>query len=204
MLKSVATSGTTGSGESVKEKRRMVESSEKSGEKVAEERPVVLDDLKEVEERARLAAFHREEDTSKMPKKKDLRMMSMVTNFIFPPPPSLFITTMSVISFVSLANTALSEIRGKHLQYSKFWNTNTSQKVKLTSRTGMLVLYTPAFLAGAVSLYLIADDGLRVLLVTAALTIHFLKRVLEAWLSDLDCDYSSTIELPMSKYVLLY
>ncbi|KAF6146934.1 hypothetical protein GIB67_036653 [Kingdonia uniflora] len=113
-------------------------------------------------------------------------MMSMVTNFMYPPPPSLFITTMSVISFVSLAYTAFSEIRGKHLQYSKFWNINTSQKVKLSSRTGMLILYTPAFVVGAVSLYLLADNGLRVLLVTAALTIHFLKRVLEkAWLSEL-------------------
>ncbi|KAF6144742.1 hypothetical protein GIB67_017761 [Kingdonia uniflora] len=55
--------GATESGEVAKEKRRKVES---SGEKVAEVRPVVVDDLREVEEMARLAALHGEEDTNKM------------------------------------------------------------------------------------------------------------------------------------------
>ncbi|KAF6163831.1 hypothetical protein GIB67_016171 [Kingdonia uniflora] len=45
-----------------KEKRRV----ESSGEKVAEVRPAAVDDLREVEERARLAALHGGEDTSKM------------------------------------------------------------------------------------------------------------------------------------------
>ncbi|KAF6163348.1 hypothetical protein GIB67_025212 [Kingdonia uniflora] len=49
MLRALPTSGTTG-----------------SGDKVAERRPAVVDDLKEVEERARLAALHEEEDTRKM------------------------------------------------------------------------------------------------------------------------------------------
>ncbi|KAF6136820.1 hypothetical protein GIB67_030105 [Kingdonia uniflora] len=49
-------------GEVAKEKRRRAKS---SGEKVAEVRPAVVNDLREVEERARLAALHGEEDTSK-------------------------------------------------------------------------------------------------------------------------------------------
>ena len=76
--------------------------------------------------------------------------MSVFLSFIFPPPPSLFINAMSVVSLTSLAYVGFSETRGKHLNYSKFWNANSLQsitKIKLSSRTGMLFLYTPAFLA---------------------------------------------------------
>ncbi|KAF6157755.1 hypothetical protein GIB67_037328 [Kingdonia uniflora] len=63
MLKTLSAPVATESGEVAKEKRRRVES---SGEKVAEVRPAAVDDLSEVRERARLAALHGEEDTSKM------------------------------------------------------------------------------------------------------------------------------------------
>ncbi|KAF6139765.1 hypothetical protein GIB67_024042, partial [Kingdonia uniflora] len=63
MLMSLPASNATESGEVAKEKRRKVES---SGEKVTEVRPSAVDDLREVKERAKLAALHREEDTSKM------------------------------------------------------------------------------------------------------------------------------------------
>ncbi|KAF6154406.1 hypothetical protein GIB67_028298 [Kingdonia uniflora] len=63
MLKSFLAPGATESGEVTKEKKRWVES---SGEKVAKARPAAVDDLREVEERARLAALHGEDDTSKM------------------------------------------------------------------------------------------------------------------------------------------
>ncbi|KAF6159208.1 hypothetical protein GIB67_022887 [Kingdonia uniflora] len=59
-----STYGTTGSGEAVKKRR--VEPSEMSGMKVVEDRPIVKDDLKEVEEKARMAALHGEEKMSKM------------------------------------------------------------------------------------------------------------------------------------------
>ncbi|KAF6155048.1 hypothetical protein GIB67_035795 [Kingdonia uniflora] len=65
ILKALPASGTTGSGEVAKEKRR-VEPSGESREKVTEGRPAAVDDLKEVKERARLAALHGEEGTSKM------------------------------------------------------------------------------------------------------------------------------------------
>ncbi|KAF6157076.1 hypothetical protein GIB67_041537 [Kingdonia uniflora] len=63
MLKSMLAPNTTESSEVTKEKRRRVESSR---EKVAEVRPAAVDYLREVEERARLAVLHGEEDTSKM------------------------------------------------------------------------------------------------------------------------------------------
>ncbi|KAF6142201.1 hypothetical protein GIB67_037119 [Kingdonia uniflora] len=66
MLKALSASGTTGSGEVGKDKRMRVKPSGESGEKDADRRSVAVDDLKEVEERARLAVLHGEEDTSKM------------------------------------------------------------------------------------------------------------------------------------------
>ncbi|KAF6151449.1 hypothetical protein GIB67_016261 [Kingdonia uniflora] len=66
MLKALLASSTIGNGEVAKDKRRRVEPSGESGEKVTEGRSTIVDDLKEVEERARLAVLHGEEDTSKM------------------------------------------------------------------------------------------------------------------------------------------
>ncbi|KAF6138858.1 hypothetical protein GIB67_018589 [Kingdonia uniflora] len=66
MLKALSASGTTGSGEVTKDKRRRVKPSGELGEKVVEGRSAAVDGLKEVEERARLAVLHGEEDTSKM------------------------------------------------------------------------------------------------------------------------------------------
>ncbi|KAF6145411.1 hypothetical protein GIB67_029180 [Kingdonia uniflora] len=66
MLKALPASGITGSGEVTKDKRRRVEPSRKSGEKVTGGRSASIDDLKEVEEKARLAVLQREEDTKKI------------------------------------------------------------------------------------------------------------------------------------------
>ncbi|KAF6137299.1 hypothetical protein GIB67_036336 [Kingdonia uniflora] len=63
MLKTMPAPDATESGEVAKEKRKRVKS---SGEKVVEVRPAALDDLREVEERARLAALYGQKDTSKM------------------------------------------------------------------------------------------------------------------------------------------
>ncbi|MBS2599816.1 hypothetical protein KFY57_27230, partial [Salmonella enterica subsp. enterica serovar Typhimurium] len=41
--------------------------------------------------------------------------------FLFPCPPNLLISAMSVVSLVSLVSSGFSEARGKHFQYSKFW-----------------------------------------------------------------------------------
>ncbi|GAA0144565.1 dehydrogenase [Lithospermum erythrorhizon] len=102
---------------------------------------------------------------------------SVVLNFLFPPPPSVFITTMSVIGFASLANAGFMEIKGKHMQYSKL--AEEKKKAQISSKTGMLIIYTPAFLAGLSSLIIFPNEELRFTLGSGALTIHFLKRVLE-------------------------
>jgi hypothetical protein len=112
--------------------------------------------------------------------------VSFLQGFIFPPPASLFITGMSAIGLTSLAVTGFSEVRGKHLQYSKFWNVNSPKhgrkQIELSSRTGMLFLYTPAFLAGLASFALFRHQDVRFLLLQAALTLHFFKRVYEVHL----------------------
>lgn len=82
-----------------------------------------------------------------------------VLSFLFPPPPSIYVTAMSFISLGSLANAGFSELRGKHLQYSKFLNWNLAKektqknKIIISSKIGMAVLYTPAFLFGVASFF---------------------------------------------------
>ncbi|KAL2943044.1 3-oxo-5-alpha-steroid 4-dehydrogenase 2 [Bienertia sinuspersici] len=115
--------------------------------------------------------------------------VSALQNILFPPPPSIFVTTMSFITFGSLANAGFSELRGKHMQYSKFlnWNFNDQQskrqqkqqKIIISSKIGMAILYTPAFLFGLASFLVFPDQGLRFFLIRLSLTIHFLKRVVE-------------------------
>lgn len=110
--------------------------------------------------------------------------MDILSAFLFPPPPSTFVNVMTVVSSTSLAMAGLSEIKGKHLQYSKFWNANSGSKLsaqesKLSSKYGMLLVYTPAFLAGAASFWLFPSGDERFFLLKSALTLHFFKRIFE-------------------------
>lgn len=121
---------------------------------------------------------------------------STLLRFIFPPPSSLFITAMSVFSFTSTAYLGFSELRGKHLPYSKFWNGSSTKsgrrkQTEVCSRKGMLFGYTPAFLACLTSFVLLAPQDTRFLLLRSALTLHFFKRIFEVhsflflfWLSS--------------------
>ncbi|XP_076924413.1 uncharacterized protein LOC143586835 [Bidens hawaiensis] len=115
-------------------------------------------------------------------------VISFLTTLLFPPPSSLFVNTMSILSSLSLANAGYKETKGKHMQYSKFFNiinVATSKKpakdqeVKWSSRDGMLLFYAPAFLIGLVSFVAFHDGDLRLVMVISALTIHFFKRVVE-------------------------
>lgn len=114
----------------------------------------------------------------------------MMSSVLFPPPASVVVTAMSVVSFVSLANAGFSEIKGKHLNYSKFWNVNNNNdtkknnQIKLSSKTGMLLLYTPAFLASAASFWIFPHGSFRSTTVQFAVTLHFFKRVLEVTVSS--------------------
>ncbi|URE05793.1 3-oxo-5-alpha-steroid 4-dehydrogenase [Musa troglodytarum] len=107
--------------------------------------------------------------------------MSIWSNIFYPPPPSAFVAAMSVISCASLAHSGLSEVRGRHLQYSKFWNTgrpsDDARRARISSRAGMLLLYTPALASAAASFGVLAGE--RSLLLGLALLLHFFKRDFE-------------------------
>ncbi|XP_003557569.2 3-oxo-5-alpha-steroid 4-dehydrogenase 1 [Brachypodium distachyon] len=110
---------------------------------------------------------------------------------LYPAPASAFVTAMSVLSSASLASAGLSELRGQHMAYSKFWHVVASGSTQknpggggerlLSSRDGMLVAYAPALVAAAASFALpgALEEGLRAQLLAGALAVHFLKRVLE-------------------------
>ncbi|CAN6992957.1 hypothetical protein Bca4012_047962 [Brassica carinata] len=110
--------------------------------------------------------------------------MEMATSFLYPPPPSVLLNTMTVVGLAALPVIVLSEVRGNNLKYSKFNNNNASSSQKqrfgsISSRTGMLCLYTPAFLGASASFFLSPSQNLRFLLLKSALSIHFFKRIFE-------------------------
>ncbi|KAK7278575.1 hypothetical protein RJT34_23607 [Clitoria ternatea] len=115
------------------------------------------------------------------PKGRKKNMMSVLGNFMFQAPASFVVSTMSVVSLVSLASGGWSEIRGKHMNYSKFWNVNTTgqKHFNLSTKLGMLLLYTPAFLASAASFCFFPNQGVRSTILHSSLTFHFFKRILE-------------------------
>ncbi|KAI3470673.1 hypothetical protein Pfo_027336 [Paulownia fortunei] len=105
----------------------------------------------------------------------------IVEGCVYQEPSSIYIKAFYGVTLLALLYLGISEVIGKHLQYSKFWNSGSkkSTQVLLSSKIGMLLLYTPALLAGISSFWLFPNGGIRFLMLKSALTIHFLKRVLE-------------------------
>lgn len=111
-------------------------------------------------------------------------MADFFQSLIFREPSSLYVTAISGVTLLFVGYLGISELMGKHLNYSKFWNVQNSpstyvKKVKISSRTGMLLLYSPAAIAGLSSFLISPNGGVRYLMVKAAVSIHFSKRVFE-------------------------
>ncbi|KAK1288704.1 hypothetical protein QJS10_CPB19g01271 [Acorus calamus] len=101
-------------------------------------------------------------------------MATLLGQLLFPPPPSAIVAAMSAISLVSLANAGASEVRGRHLQYSKFWDSQPNKVgIKISSRAGMFALYAPAAIAGLVSFgFPAVAASPRGWLLSLALSVH--------------------------------
>ncbi|KAL5196810.1 hypothetical protein ABZP36_000322 [Zizania latifolia] len=108
--------------------------------------------------------------------------------FLYPPPASALVAGISAVQFVALAKLGLGELRGENMAYSKFWQVMAGKQQKsgggggavLPSRSGMLVAYVPALVAAVASFAVPgAVEGVRAQLLSAAISGHFLKRVLE-------------------------
>ncbi|KAL7611886.1 hypothetical protein Lser_V15G08322 [Lactuca serriola] len=107
--------------------------------------------------------------------------------FSFPSPPSLFANAMSIFNLLALITSGYMELIGKNKQYAKFCDNDDTgsnkpkakEKLKLPSRIGMLVFYTPSFLVGLASFTFFPHQDCRFLMVISVLTIHFFKRILE-------------------------
>ncbi|KAI3706066.1 hypothetical protein L1987_76319 [Smallanthus sonchifolius] len=97
----------------------------------------------------------------------------VLSSFMYDEPSMIWIT----VATLSTVYLGFAEIIGSHLQYSKF--ANSSEGIKLSSRAGMLILYTPALLAGIVSFFVFPGDGIRFILLKFAVTFHFFKRDFE-------------------------
>ncbi|CAK9316938.1 unnamed protein product [Citrullus colocynthis] len=107
--------------------------------------------------------------------------MALAAAFLFSPFSSIFLLSLSSLTFLSILLLAFAEFIGHHLQYSKFWTPNS--KFHLPSRSAMLLCYLPAFsLASISSLFLFPHHFLhfsRIFLINSLLLIHFFKRIFE-------------------------
>lgn len=109
-------------------------------------------------------------------------MFFSLSSALFPPPPSLLVNGMSVISMVTLTNAGYSEVKGKHMNYSKFWYVKSgeaAQQISLSGQNGMLLVYTPAFMAAVSSFWIFPSHDLRFLLLSSSLALHFFKSIFE-------------------------
>jgi very-long-chain enoyl-CoA reductase len=107
-----------------------------------------------------------------------------------------------VVQALSLGGFFGEIVGGNNAGYSKFANV---EKPSVSSRTGMLIIYTPALLTSLTFLVraLQQDEGGngRELLTAALLVVHFLKRDLEVLFVH---SYSSTMEISATFICVVY
>uniref|UniRef100_A0A0C9RQM0 TSA: Wollemia nobilis Ref_Wollemi_Transcript_22796_1035 transcribed RNA sequence n=1 Tax=Wollemia nobilis TaxID=56998 RepID=A0A0C9RQM0_9CONI len=127
----------------------------------------------------------------------------MASQILFENPPSAYIRSLDVIVIVGGLAMGLMDFMGIHLKYSKF-NAGSSSSAQLPSRMAMFIFYAPAFLIAAfflfcklewanasillekmgllqlcIRLQLLEKAGHRFLVMSLAVALHFLKRLIE-------------------------
>uniref|UniRef100_A0A7N0RCF4 3-oxo-5-alpha-steroid 4-dehydrogenase C-terminal domain-containing protein n=1 Tax=Kalanchoe fedtschenkoi TaxID=63787 RepID=A0A7N0RCF4_KALFE len=111
--------------------------------------------------------------------------LQMLWHVFFPLPDSILVKVMCLVSLGALAYLGMAEVRGKHLQYSKFWNAKSMKsvsitKVRLSGKVGMTIAYAPGLLAALASFAISPSlDSARLDLLRCALALHFAKRIFE-------------------------
>jgi hypothetical protein len=114
--------------------------------------------------------------------------MNISGAILYPTPSSVFLNVMSVVTVILTMNGGISEVRGAHISYSKFWNwkevksgkSGAGTGAKVSGRTGMFFSYAPAMVVALASFFVSGVMAApREPLVSAAIGLHFLKRVLE-------------------------
>eukprot|EP01018_Ginkgo_biloba_P024572 Gb_15500 [translate_table: standard] len=124
---------------------------------------------------------------------------------LFQTPHSLYTKGLQIGQILTGVIYGLMEVKEIHLKYSKFAESNQrSPSAQLSSRTGMLFFYAPAFVIAcfflfcklewpiasillqklgllqlSITLHLHKEAGIRLLILTGAIAIHFFKRILE-------------------------
>ncbi|KAL2557924.1 3-oxo-5-alpha-steroid 4-dehydrogenase family protein [Forsythia ovata] len=108
------------------------------------------------------------------------------------------------------------EIKGKHMQHSKFWNFGVDKiyvdnKAKISSKTGMFLGYSPAFVVGVASFILVPIEDFRFILFRSTITIHFFKRIFEvlfvhkysAWM-DIEAAITISLSYLICSIIMIY
>lgn len=107
-------------------------------------------------------------------------MAQIFREILFQEPNSIFIKVMIMINLIFSAILGYSEGSGKqNLEYSKFWNLKSQEKIKIPSKIGMIIAYTPSLITCLSFFWIFPNGGIRFFMLNFAITIHFFKRLLE-------------------------
>ncbi|WOK99480.1 3-oxo-5-alpha-steroid 4-dehydrogenase 2-like [Canna indica] len=134
-------------------------------------------------------------------------------SIFYPPLSSAFIAAMSAANCVMFAQAGLSEARGNNMGYSKFSpSSDDGKQLRLRSRDGMLLIYTPALAAAAAAFGIpgvVVTERCRLLCL--ALLLHFFKRDFEVlfihqYSGQIPVESAITISLSyfMSTSIMIY
>ncbi|KAI5064074.1 hypothetical protein GOP47_0020744 [Adiantum capillus-veneris] len=129
-----------------------------------------------------------------------LKVMEMIVAH----PDPVGLRAVQVFNLVGAIRMVFAERRGESMPYSKFAQTDSIKGRIFSSRTGMAIIYSPAALVCAcfllTKLSSPAPDH-RLVVFSTALTIHFIKRLLEVFFVH---KYSGSMEMSLSFTISIF
>lgn len=119
-------------------------------------------------------------------------------------PDPLGLRVVQVLTLLGAIRAVNGERRGESLRYSKFASTDASKGRTLSSKSGMAIIYCPAaFLCSSflfANLFSLTPEH-RVIVFSAALAAHFVKRLLEVLFVH---KYSGGMEMSVSFTISIF